>query len=360
MFRSGDIVRAPWESDGGAGAAQGELYLAEVVRLEGPDQVRIHFLSEDGRETYKYRTLPASAVVVAGGGAGAAGAAGGADDGGESKSAGSKKAAGKSSRSKTKSAKSSKQYKDRGTGGGRRNVQQQQQQRQQQQRQGATAASTAVLRILEDARSELVRRANVQRLRFKTQAGSSVPGLMLREDFPIKELTDHWGGKACRDLAFHGATAVKATDYVLVSPGLKMADPASVKVTSLAVRFRDHRKQLPIEIILHTFLHELAHSVTVPEMQQSGQLDRKMKILQPGVAKRQDAKGRERGKKWVPVHHPRIFYANFATILRLADAAGIYVMPRSHRNLSPETLARFDTMINPNDKISVGTSPRYG
>ena len=41
-----------------------------------------------------------------------------------------------------------------------------------------------------------------------------------------------------RDLAFHGATAVKATDSVLVSPGLQMADPASVAKCSGDGTFR--------------------------------------------------------------------------------------------------------------------------
>ena len=52
-------------------------------------------------------------------------------------------------------------------------------------------------------------------------------------------------------------------------------------------------------------------------------------------------------------HHTNTFYSNFAKLLRICEDLDIYKLPKN--------LQRYDSMINHNDLLSLGTgtSPKY-
>lgn len=103
---------------------------------------------------------------------------------------------------------------------------------------------------------------------------------------------------------------------------------------------------LPDAGIIHTFLHELTHTVTLPR-KQTASLDKKTSGLQLHV---------KRGGKYQVVHHHDDFYRNLATMFRLADACGIYQLPKQYRKFGNlAIIKRFDALINPHDKLSLGT-----
>jgi len=106
---------------------------------------------------------------------------------------------------------------------------------------------------------------------------------------------------------------------------------------------------LPIESIIHTFLHELSHTITLPEARPSNMISSKEKKLQPNVKNKKN-------KGYIAYHHNESFYSNFAIILRAAEALNIFKLLKMYHNFDSRNLKRFDTMFNPSDGISMGTS----
>jgi len=104
---------------------------------------------------------------------------------------------------------------------------------------------------------------------------------------------------------------------------------------------------LPIESIIHTFLHELSHTVTIPEKVLSKNISNIKKKIQPTVKN-------VKKYSYMQNHHSTNFYINFSKILRIAEILGIYVLPKTHRNFQIKNLQRFDSLVNPNDSMSMG------
>ena len=121
----------------------------------------------------------------------------------------------------------------------------------------------------------------------------------------------------------------------------------------MAVKFKDKEKYLPIEAVIHTFIHELAHTITIPEAHTSKHIDKMTKKIQPTVS---DKKKRS----FMQNHHTTTFYVNFARLLRICEGMDIYIMPKNYRLFTPKNLQRYDSMINHNDLFSLGASPKYG
>merc|ERR1719191_53467 len=61
---------------------------------------------------------------------------------------------------------------------------------------------------------------------------------------------------------------------------------------------------------------------------------------------------------FLPVHHPELFYTNFAELLRVAERLGIYKLPAAPNKLASKSLMRFDS-VDPDaslSKLNVGQS----
>jgi len=174
--------------------------------------------------------------------------------------------------------------------------------------------------------------------------------LPITDKYILKEMTESIDD--FYKCSVNGYTYIYASEWINIKPGLKKADPKGVNIVSLSIRFHKKDKSpLPLECIIHTFLHELTHTITLPEQHIVGNISNKTLKLQP--------KNKKKSKKYIAVHHPRNFYCNYAKILRIAEKLNIYILPESHRNFSPEKLQRYDSFINPSDGISIGYSPMF-
>jgi len=56
-------------------------------------------------------------------------------------------------------------------------------------------------------------------------------------------------------------------------------------------------------------------------------------------------------------HHSDAFYGNFAKLLRIAELLNIYILPKTHRQFTKHNLQRFDSLLDPNDSMSLGSVP---
>jgi len=152
------------------------------------------------------------------------------------------------------------------------------------------------------------------------------------------------------DFHYHGVTHINVQKWVSYKPGVRIADLSQTEIEWLGVRLRfKNGDEIPIEIVLHSFLHELAHTVTIPEQRLCKNLNRRTKQLQ-------SINTHSKKNHFMPCHHSDNFYRNFATILRMSEAMGIYRLPNTHRNFTPNAIQRYDCMFNPEDKMSVGST----
>lgn len=199
------------------------------------------------------------------------------------------------------------------------------------------------LHILEDVRRRLIDHVAENGFVFNS-------GLTIAADYDVLAMSEEMlAARALGDCDIHGCAMIRVERWSQARAGVKVALDRTVDF--IAIRLRDAQDApLPLGAILHTFLHELAHTVTIPEQHLSRKMTRQTKRLQPTVTQR---------TKFVPNHHTCAFYCNFAKILRMSDFLGIYTLPKTHRNFSPKCVQRYDTMINPSDGMSIGTSRIY-
>lgn len=134
---------------------------------------------------------------------------------------------------------------------------------------------------------------------------------------------------------YHGFCDICVESYKDEPDGARRA--TSFIVRSIGLQLRDvHGKLLPLELLLATFIHELAHSVTQPEMRPVAEVSEAVLKLQP--------RAREAKHGFIEVHHSDAFYHNFAVLLRVAERLGIYELPALPNKFSPKALARFDNL----------------
>jgi len=181
-------------------------------------------------------------------------------------------------------------------------------------------------------------------------AGQALPdtfAVPLSCDFPLKE---------CTRPGFHGFCDIQKCKWQGDGAG-DVRRAMSFTVRSVSVQLSDESGQpLPVELLLATFIHELAHAVTRPEMRRAGAVDSAILKLQPLAA----GLGSQ-PNEMVPVHHSDDFYANFAALLRVAERLGIYSLPAGPSKFAPKSLMRFDS-IDPaalRAGLSVGKSELY-
>lgn len=171
-------------------------------------------------------------------------------------------------------------------------------------------------------------------------------GLFIENNYKIVEYTDimELDLKVNNTCDIYGLTMIRVVNWNKTKNGIRTAKDRIVDF--IAIRNKD----LSIEAIIHTFLHELAHTITMPELNKSVNIRKNIKKIQPMV---------NNTNKLIPNHHSSAFYANFSRILRIADELDIYKLPKTHRNFNIKQIYRYDTMINPLDNLSLGYSKKY-
>ena len=208
------------------------------------------------------------------------------------------------------------------------------------------------IEILVQIRKLLIDYAKKNNIQFNSVDKNYKRRLTLNENYDIYELDkntiDDEGA-----VDYHGVTYVDVKDWISYKEGVRIADLNTLSIDKLGVclRFRSG-DNIPIEIVIHTFLHELAHTVTIPEQRITKTINKRTKAiqLQNTITKK---------NAFMPCHHSDNFYRNFATILRMAEQLNIYILPATHRNFMIKNLQRYDCMFSPDDKLSVGISPLY-
>ncbi len=211
--------------------------------------------------------------------------------------------------------------------------------------------SHSQLDILYKIRKLLINYALKNKIQFHSIDKQYKKTLRLDEDYEICELERLTIGQQAFD--YHGVTYVNVKDWISYKEGIKIADLDTISIDKLEVglKFKNGDK-IPIEIVIHTFLHELAHTVTIPEQRISKTINKRTKALQSHVPIKKK-------KCFMPCHHSNNFYKNFATILRMAEKLNIYILPKTHKNFNIKNLQRYDCMFSPDDKLSIGVSPLF-
>ena len=156
------------------------------------------------------------------------------------------------------------------------------------------------------------------------------------------------------EVCYYGKTMIKVDKWIGYSEGIKIADPNNYKIEYIAVKFIEKEKELPLEIVIYTFIHELAHAFTIPEKHKVKKLSnstrKKLDKLQPV---------QNNNKKSIPFHHNRSFYLNLIILLRIAERLNIYILPKQFNSFVYNKIIRYDCMINPEDNISKGQIPLF-
>jgi hypothetical protein len=198
----------------------------------------------------------------------------------------------------------------------------------------------AIIVILEEIRILLIDYVAKNKILFHS-------GLCIAKDYKIVEYTDEMASRTKTDNScdIYGLTMIRVTLWDQTKNGVRFAKDRIVDY--IAIR---NKEDLSIEAIIHTFLHELAHTITLPELHKSVNIGKKIKKIQPMV---------NNTHKFIPNHHSPAFYANFSRILRIADELDIYKLPQTHRNFTVKSIHRYDTMINPSDNLSLGYSKKF-
>ena len=207
------------------------------------------------------------------------------------------------------------------------------------------------LKILYEIRKKLIDYTNSHNIIFNSIDKQYKKSLKLTDNYKIYELDTNETING-ENVEYHGVTYINVKDWISYKDGIKIADIDTLTIENLGVFFSQNGNQIPIEIVIHVFLHELAHTVTIPEQRLSKTLSKKTKLLQSHVSEKKK-------NKFMPCHHSDNFYKNFATILRIAEQLNIYILPKTNKIFSVRNLQRYDCMFNPDDKLSVGESPLY-
>lgn len=208
-------------------------------------------------------------------------------------------------------------------------------------------------KILEEIREKFITYIQKHKIQFTYYKKNNTykHSITLVNTFPIETITSPVDiYKKC---IIHGYTLIDVPKWISISPGIKIADIGKMKIQEMKICTKTYDNQdIPIEAIIHTFIHELAHTITIPEMIVSKNITQKRKHIQPTVKV-------QKPKHFMQNHHSDSFYSNFAKLLRIAEILDIYQLPKSHRNYTCKNLQRFDSCINPNDKLSLGYSKCY-
>ena len=168
-------------------------------------------------------------------------------------------------------------------------------------------------------------------------------------------ISTHYPIKSQTSLQYHGWCQIIVPKNAWTRR-MNMERAKEFSVLGLTVHLKansEDESMLPIELLLPTFIHELAHSVTAPEKWRLNSIPTDLK------------EGKYEGLKptdWVILHHNPTFYVNFAHLLQMAEKLSIYSLPSSPNKYSVRALKRFDQLDPEAAKsgLNFGNSPMFG
>lgn len=186
----------------------------------------------------------------------------------------------------------------------------------------------------EDARALLVL-ARARSLLVAGLAERPLPPTFARplaNDCPLKPLSKpgYHGFADIRVRSWRNALGAEGMDH------RRVATEFDVQSVHLQLR-NETGALLPVELLLATFIHELAHTVTQPEMRRAREVGSSVLKLQPG------SEGSS-AEQFIHVHHTEDFYTNFAELLRTAEQLGIFALPSLPNKFAQKSLMRFDSI----------------
>ena len=156
-------------------------------------------------------------------------------------------------------------------------------------------------------------------------------GLPITTNYPIKIIENN--SEENEDFKFHGWVEGEQKGGWIRQFNKELAKNYSI--LSLFVQLRSKNGSiLPMELLLPTLLHELAHTVTMPEKWRVGSIPQEFRQYEEIDIKKPD--------EWVILHHSPTFYTNFVILLQMAEKLGIYVLPSIPNKYSARNLKRFD------------------
>ena len=150
-----------------------------------------------------------------------------------------------------------------------------------------------VIDILIDIRNKIKRYEESNNIEF---ISFGIP-LEINTEFPITELENNIELNKCN---IHGCTYIDVKNWVSIKQGTKIADINNIYIREMMICLKNKTNFLPLEAIIHTFLHELAHTITIPEQILSKNLNKKLKRIQPTVKDK-------KGNSYIGNHHSDSF-----------------------------------------------------
>ena len=87
---------------------------------------------------------------------------------------------------------------------------------------------------------------------------NKVEFVSLNNSFKIIELDNNLD---FADNCYYGKTMIKVDKWISHSQGVKIAEPNNYNVEYIAVKFKENDKELPLELVIYRFIHELAHAL---------------------------------------------------------------------------------------------------
>ena len=139
---------------------------------------------------------------------------------------------------------------------------------------------SSYLKILYEIRRLLINQCETKNITFNSIDKQCNKNLKLSDNYDIYELKINDNYK----YEYHGITYVNVKDWISYKNGIKIADIDTLSIDKLGICFTYKNKTIiPIEIVIHVFLHELAHTITIPEQRIAKTLTKKTKLLQSHV-----------------------------------------------------------------------------
>eukprot|EP00389_Voromonas_pontica_P002533 GDKH01003761.1.p1 GENE.GDKH01003761.1~~GDKH01003761.1.p1 ORF type:complete len:327 (+),score=10.66 GDKH01003761.1:104-1084(+) len=152
----------------------------------------------------------------------------------------------------------------------------------------------------------------------------------------IPELAPHIAGMDILPMtprhraSYHGVCRLDVKSWAPPGPTTRFAEVWKARTISLAIS-NVSGSIIGLEMIMATFLHELAHCLTPPSLRRA-----------------------DEGSDWTPDDHNPEFYESFARILRAAEELDVFHVPSRPAKFSRHALLRYDR-IGPDTLVgSVG------
>ena len=164
---------------------------------------------------------------------------------------------------------------------------------------------------------------------------------LLKEGFECTEWPESFGRPITTDypiktqnsLQYHGWCEIILPKNEWIRK-LNIEKPKEFSISGLTVHLKaslEDNALLPMELLLPTLIHELAHSVTTPEKWRLNSIPKELQEGQYEGLKSYD---------YVILHHSPTFYTNFALLLQMAEKLNIYSLPATPNKYSVRALKK--------------------